>query len=105
MSQRPQTTEGPPAGRATRYVSGIRIQDGASSERKIAMPKLIGTPNKSASAEVTSVPYTNGRAPKSRGGCGFQTVPPSKDQPKAPTDASAPEKRRVGSRARTTKTR
>src|SRR5437660_2447570 len=101
MSQRPQTTEGPPAGRATRYVSGILIQDGASSERKIAMPKLIDTPNKSASAEVTSVPYTNGRAPKSRGGCGFQTVPPRKDQPKTLIDASASKKRRVAIRTRT----
>src|SRR5437879_13727855 len=65
------------------------------------MPKLIGTPNKSASAEVTSVPYTNGRAPKSRGGCRFQTVPPRKDQPKALIDASASKKRRVAIRTRT----
>src|SRR5438309_10035499 len=65
------------------------------------MPKLIGTPNKSASAEVTSVPYTNGRAPKSRGGCGFQTVPPRKDQPKALIDASASKKRGVPVRTRT----
>src|SRR2546430_10513052 len=65
------------------------------------MPKLIGTPNKSASAEVTSVPYTNGRAPKSRGGCGVQNLPPRDDQPKAPMDASASEKRRVAIRART----
>src|SRR5438034_1015168 len=45
------------------YVSGIRSHGGESSERKIAMPRLIGTPNRRASADVTRVPYTNGTDP------------------------------------------
>src|SRR2546427_10057402 len=70
----PYTTDGTAASSSTTYVSGIRSHGGESSERKIAMPRLIGTPTRRASAEVTSVPYTNGTAPKTKGGKGFQTL-------------------------------
>src|SRR5437667_12542662 len=63
------------------YVSGTRSQGGESSERKIAMPRLIGTPNRRASADVTRVPYTNGTDPKTKGGTGFHTLPVKNPRP------------------------
>src|SRR2546426_1858004 len=85
----PSTTDGTAASSSTTYVSGIRSQGGESSERKIAMPRLIGTPNRRASAEVTSVPYTNGTAPKTKGGTGFQTLPVKNPRPNVRMESCA----------------
>jgi hypothetical protein len=55
---------------------------GAISTRKIAIPKLNGTPMSSAIAEVTSVPITYGSAPKiSLPSTGFQAEPKKKLEP------------------------
>src|SRR5439155_9986524 len=85
----PYTTDGTAASSSTTYVSGIRSHGGESSERKIAMPMLIGTPNSRASAEVTSVPYTNRTAPKTNGGTGLQTLPGKKPRPEVRMEAGA----------------
>src|SRR6058998_1047166 len=85
----PYTTDGTAASSSTTYVSGIRSHGGESSERKIAMPRLIGTPTRRASAEVTSVPYTNGTAPKTKGGTGFQTLPVKNPRPKVRMESCA----------------
>src|SRR3989442_9891790 len=79
----PYTTDGTAASSSTTYGSGIRSHGGESSERKLAMTRLIGTPNKRASADVTSVPYTNGTAPKTKGPTGFQTFPVKNSRQKA----------------------
>src|SRR2546426_3658526 len=85
----PYTTDGTAASSSTTYVSGIRSHGGESSERKMAMPRLIGTPNRRASADVTSVPYTNGTAPKTKGGTGFQTLPVKNPRPKVRMESCA----------------
>src|SRR2546422_5420461 len=54
--QNPYTTEGTAARSSTTYVRGTRSFGGASSDRKIATPREIGTPRRSAKAEVTRVP-------------------------------------------------
>src|SRR3989441_2242048 len=85
----PYTTDGTAASSSTTYVSGIRSHGGESSERKMAMPRLIGTPNRRASADVTSVPYTNGTAPKTKGGTGFQTLPVKNPRPRVRMESCA----------------
>src|SRR2546428_8021389 len=96
----PYTTDGTAASSSTTYVSGIRSQGGESSERKIAMPRLIGTPNRRASAEVTSVPYTNGTAPKTKGGTGFQTLPVRNPRPNVRMESCAARVRMIVIRTR-----
>src|SRR5207245_9011427 len=77
----PYTTDGTAASSSTTYVSGIRSHGGESSERKMAMPRLIGTANRRTSVDVTSVPYTNRTAPKTQGGTGGQTAPVNHPKP------------------------
>src|SRR6058998_1540494 len=96
----PYTTDGTAASSSTTYVSGIRSHGGESSERKIAMPRLIGTPNRRASAEVTSVPYTNGTAPKTKGGTGFQTLPVRNPRPNVRMESCAARVRMIVIRTR-----
>src|SRR2546426_978343 len=96
----PCTTDGTAASSATTYVSGIRSHGGESSERKMAMPRLIGTPNRRASADVTSVPYTNGTAPKTKGGTGFQTLPVKNPRPKVRMESCAARERMTVIRTR-----
>src|SRR5437899_13046945 len=82
------------------YVSGIRSHGGESSERKIAMPKLIGTPNRRASADVTRVPYTNGTDPKTKGGTGFHTFQVKNPRPKVRMESCAARERMTVIRTR-----
>src|SRR5437870_2073421 len=96
----PYTTDGTAASSSTTYVSGIRSHGGESSERKMAMPRLIGTPNRRASADVTSVPYTNGTAPKTKGGTGFQTLPVKNPRPKVRMESCAARERMTVIRTR-----
>src|SRR5437667_6090986 len=96
----PYTTDGTAASNSTTYVSGIRSHGGESSERKIAMPRLIGTPNSRASADVTRVPYTNGTDPKTKGGTGFHTVPVKNPRPKVRMESCAARERMTVIRTR-----
>jgi hypothetical protein len=64
---------------------------GAISTRKIAMPKLKGTPMRRARPDVTSVPIKYGRAPyTSLPSTGFQAVPKKNFRPNLPTTGPAP---------------
>jgi hypothetical protein len=55
--------------------SGVDNLDGAISERKMAIPRLMGTPIAIAIAEVIKVPIIYGSAPKaSRPYTAFQSV-------------------------------
>jgi hypothetical protein len=56
MPQSPKITLGTAASNSTRYETGTLMLLGAISTRKIAMPKLNGTPISRAMPEVTSVP-------------------------------------------------
>src|SRR5438094_8069660 len=87
------------------YVSGIRSHGGESSERKIAMPRLIGTPHRRASADVTRVPYTNGTDRKTKGGTGFHTLPLKNPRPKVRMDSCAASARMTVIRMRSPNTR
>jgi hypothetical protein len=63
IPQRPYTMLGMPARSSMRNDNGRSIQGGASSERKIATPRLSGSAITNAIAEETRVPNMNGSAP------------------------------------------
>ena len=63
-----------------RKVSVLEMPAGANSERKMAEPNPKGTEIRSASTDVTTVPYTNGKAPNSSV-TGFQVVENRKAKP------------------------
>ena len=62
MPQRPYTTLGMAASNSIRKVAGVRIQRGASSDRKMAAPRLTGTDRTSAISDEYRVPKMNGSA-------------------------------------------
>jgi hypothetical protein len=55
---------------------------GMYSESAKPIPRLMGTPIKSAIAEVTMVPNISGKAPKTREIAGSHLVPKRKPNPK-----------------------
>ena len=62
MPHRPYTTLGMAARSSIRKVAGVRIQRGASSDRKMAAPTETGTARTSAMNDEYSVPWMKGRA-------------------------------------------
>ena len=60
---RPTTTLGMAASSSIRNVNGMASHGGASSARKIAVNRLIGTAMRSARNDDSSVPATKGSAP------------------------------------------
>jgi hypothetical protein len=78
-AQKPKIMLGTAANNSITKDNGVLILGEDSSERNIAIPKLIGTPIAMAIAEVTKVPTMYGSAPKdSRPSTGFQFVPVKK---------------------------
>ncbi len=63
MPQNPYTTDGMAASRSTRYDSGLRSQDGATSVMNNATATATGTAITMPISEVSTVPYTNCRMP------------------------------------------
>ncbi len=70
--QIPKMMLGTAASNSIATPTGRLSHTGASSVRKTAMPKLIGTANSIAMSDVTSVPYTGASAPN-LSVTGFQT--------------------------------
>ena len=64
MPHRPMITLGMAASISIMNEPGPRIHLGASSLKKMAVPRLIGTANIKASKELAMVPNTAGMAPK-----------------------------------------
>src|SRR6185312_2506575 len=68
-------------------VRALESRSGANSDRKIAQPRPSGPAMTSATTEVTTVPYTNGRAPNWPV-TGFQVCVNANDQPNLARESS-----------------